>query len=77
MYIEQSIIDQIIILEDGQIQIRRVNKVFKDGIEISKTYHRHVLAPGNDLTGQDPKVINIANVVWTQDVIDAYEARQI
>jgi urease accessory protein UreE len=65
MITELSLIDKIEILEDGQIQVRRADKVLRDGVEIAKTYHRYVLAPGDDLTGQDAKVVAIATAAWT------------
>jgi hypothetical protein len=34
-----------------------------------------VLTPGQDLTDQDPKVVAIANAVWTDEVVSAYEAQ--
>ncbi len=74
MYTEKSVIDRIEILEDGQIQVRRANKVYRDGVEIAKEYHRHCLAPGDDLTGQDKRVVDVAGVVWTKEVVDAYKA---
>jgi urease accessory protein UreE len=64
MITELSTIDKIEVLEDGQIQVRRADKVLRDGTEIAKSYHRHVLAPGDDLTGQDAKVIAIATAMW-------------
>ena len=64
MITELSVIDKIEVLEDGQIQVRRADKVLRDGVEIAKTYHRHVLAPGDDLTGQDNRVILIARAAW-------------
>ena len=69
-----EIIDQINVLESGQIQVRKATKILDDGLEISKSYHRHCLAPGDDLTGQDDRVVAIANIVWTPDVIAAYQA---
>ena len=75
MLTKQIVIDKIEILEDGQIQIRQATKIIEDGIELSKSYHRWVLAPGQDITNQVDKVKNIANVVWTQEVIDAYNAK--
>jgi hypothetical protein len=47
----------------------------EDGNEISKTYHRTSLTPGQDLTGQPANVVAICNVAWTQEVIDAYNAQ--
>jgi len=72
MYTEKSVIDKIEILEDGQMQIRRADKVYKDGVEIAKTYHRHVLAPGDDITKQDTKVKAVADAIWTEEVISKY-----
>ncbi|MCH7713760.1 MAG: hypothetical protein IIC99_09070 [Chloroflexi bacterium] len=71
---EHSVIDQITVLEDGQIQVRRADKVLRDGVEIAKTYHRHVVGPGDDLAGEDEKVRTIAVVVHTPDVVQAYLA---
>lgn len=61
---ECSVIDKIEVLENGQIQVRQANKVLKDGVEIAKSYHRSVLAPGDDLTNQDPRVVAVALAVW-------------
>lgn len=82
MYSEETVIDKIEILEDGQIQIREATKVFKDGVEISKTYWRCVIAPDKDLdtltitpntTTEDlAKVKAIAGQVWTKKVKDKY-----
>ena len=73
---KQIVIDKIEVLEDGYIQVRQVTKILEDDKELSKSYHRHVIAPGDDLTNEDDKVKNIANVVWTQEVIDANKAKQ-
>ncbi len=68
-------IDQIEVTEFGHIQVRQATKIIEDGVEISKSYHRHVLSPGDALEGQDEKVQKIAEVVWTPEVIEAYKAR--
>ena len=68
---------QIEVLEDGQIQVRKATRVYKDGVEISKTYHRHVLAPDTtDLSNEVQKVQDIAEVVWTPDIIKEYKDKQ-
>jgi hypothetical protein len=43
-------------------------------VELTKTYHRTSLTPGQDLTGQPAQVVAIANTVWTAEVIAAYQA---
>ena len=70
------VIDKVEVLEDGHIQIRQATKVLEDGKEISKSYHRWVLSPGDNVDNQIDKVKNIANTVWTQEVIDTYIAKQ-
>ncbi len=47
------------------IQVRTATVIKEDDVEISRSYHRHVLAPGDDLTEQDPKVVAIATTVWS------------
>lgn len=69
---EKSIIDKIEILLDGQIQVRTRNQILKNGVEVSATFHRHVLAPGDSLDQEDPKVIKIAQAIWNQDVVSNY-----
>ena len=69
-----SVIDKIEVLEMGHIQVRQRNAVTEDGVELSASYHRWALNPGDDLTGQDPKVVAIANATWTSEVISAYQA---
>jgi hypothetical protein len=72
--IEKTKVDQIEILENNTIQVRTATIIEKDGTEITRTFHRHVIVPGSDLTGQDPKVISIANAIWTEDVIAVYQS---
>jgi hypothetical protein len=70
---KETVADKIEVLEMGQIQVRTVMRVLEDGSEISSSYHRETLEPGQDLTDQDPKVVAIANATWTPEVISAYE----
>ena len=46
------------------IQVRTSTIIKEDDIEISRSYHRHVLSPGDSLNDQDPKVVAIANAIW-------------
>jgi len=48
--------------------------VFRDGVEISKAYHRHVVSPGDDLSLEDSRVAEIGAVVHTLEVIAAFKA---
>ena len=72
--IEKKIIDKIEIVVNNSIQVRTATIIEKDGVEIARTFHRHVVCPGDDITNEDPKVQAIANAVWTEEVIAAYQA---
>jgi hypothetical protein len=73
---EKTIVDKIEVLETNAIQVRTANVIEKDGIEIAKTYHRHVINPGDDLTNEDLKVQAIASAIWTEEVILAFQQLQ-
>ena len=56
------------------IQCRRADIIEKDGVEVGRTYHRHVRSPGDDVSGDCAELQAIAAALWTQDVIAAYQA---
>jgi hypothetical protein len=72
--IEKQIVDKIELIQTNSIQVRTANIIEKDGTEIARTFHRHVLSPGDSIVNEDPKVQAIANAVWTEEVIAAYQA---
>ncbi len=72
---KQITIDKIEVIEDGSVQVRQITRVMENGTELSASYHRWVLHPGSELTGQEARVVAICNTVWTQETIDAYEAQ--
>jgi hypothetical protein len=71
---ETIIIDKIELVENNSIQVRTATIIKKDGVEIARTFHRHVKHPGEDITNEDPKVQAIANAIWTEEVVAAYRA---
>lgn len=68
-------VDQITVCENGAVLYREATRIMEDGNEISKTYHRTSLTPGQDLTGQPDNVVAICNVAWTPEVVAAYQAQ--
>ena len=56
------------------IQCREANIVLKDGVEVGRTYHRHVRAPGDNVSSDCAELQAVATALWTSDVIAAYEA---
>ena len=56
------------------IQCRQANIVEKDGAEVGRTYQRHVRCPGDDVSEDCTELQAVAAALWTQEVIDAYQA---
>lgn len=69
-----TIVDRIEVLEDGCVQVRTRTSILEDGKQIGGSYHRHVIAPGDDYSAEDARVQAICAATHTQDVIDAYKA---
>jgi hypothetical protein len=63
---KETVVDKIEVLESGAIQVRAAVRVLEDGQVLSQSYHRHVLQPGDDLSGEDPKVQAIATAAWAE-----------
>lgn len=73
---KETAVDQITVTENGIVLYREATRIVEDGVELTKTYHRTSLTPGQDLAGQPDKVVAICNAAWTPEVIAAYEAQQ-
>lgn len=72
---EESFADKIEVVGDfAHVQVRTATVIKRDGEEISRSFHRHVVAPGDDYSAEDAKVQAICAAVHTQEVIDAYAA---
>lgn len=71
-----EVVDLIETLENGCVQVRTKTSIREDGVEISSKFHRHVVAPGNDYSQEDPRVQGICAVVHTPKVVAAYQAQQ-
>lgn len=56
------------------VQVRTATIVSEDGTEISRTFHRHVVSPLDDASGETAEVQAICTAVHTQAVKDAYQA---
>ena len=67
-------VDQIEIVGDFKaIQVRTATVVTDDGVELSRSFHRHVLNCDADVSGEDAEVQAVCNAVWTDEVKAAYE----
>ena len=71
---KKEVIDLIQILEDGTLQIRTATIINEDEVEISRTFHRHCKHPNdNTMDKEEQRIQNIANAIWTKDVIQKYK----
>jgi hypothetical protein len=73
---KEVVVDQITVTENGIVLYREATRIMEDGNQISQTYHRTSLTPGQDITAQPANVQAICNAAWTPEVISAYEAQQ-
>jgi hypothetical protein len=56
------------------VQVRTATVIEEDGVELSRSFHRHVVAPDADISGETQEVQDVCNAVHTQAVKDAYAA---
>ena len=61
--------------EYKHIQERAKTAIMEDGKELSSSYHRRVLSPDADVSGESSEVQALASAVWTDEVKAAYAAR--
>ena len=79
---KETVVDKIEVLEKGQVQIRTATRVLEDSVELSSSFHRHVVVPSTktgdtwgdtDISGEDARVQAIATATWTSSVKTAYQ----
>jgi len=66
---------EVVLAGDGtwsSVQVRNATIISRDGVEISKAYHRHVVMPDGDVSAEDADVQAICNIVFTEDCKDGY-----
>jgi hypothetical protein len=73
MLTERKEIDRIEVVGGWNIQVRQATIIERDGEFVSRTFHRWVLTPDMDISGQEQKVQDICNAAWTDEVRQAYE----
>jgi archaellum component FlaF (FlaF/FlaG flagellin family) len=69
-----EIVDRIEVLENGSVQVRTKTAIMEDGKQISGTFHRHVVAPGDAYSKEDARVQAICKATHTSAVVSAYKA---
>ena len=74
--LEEIITTDRVIEEDGKIAVRQIKRIFDDGVEVSKNYHRSWIMPVDDPTNNDVISKAVAEKIHTVAVISAYETKQ-
>ena len=79
---KETVIDKIEVMEMSEVQVRTATRVMEDGVQLSSSFHRHVVAPSvktgdtwgdTDISGEDARVQAIATATWTSAVKTAYQ----
>ena len=77
--------DKIEVLELGSVPVRTATVIKEDGVELTRTFHRHVLVPSEkssgswedtDISGEEARVQAVCNAAWTEDAKTAYQEQQ-
>jgi len=71
-----EVVDRIEVLENGCVQVRTKTAIMEDGKQISGSFSRHVVAPGDNYSAESERVKAICAATHTADVISAYQAAQ-
>ena len=76
--------DKIEVVNKWNVQVRTATVIKKDGVELTRSFHRKVLTPGTldasdnlvatDISGEDADVQAICNAAWTDQVKTDYTA---
>ena len=82
---KEEIADKIEVLESGVVQVRTATVIKEDGTELTRSFHRHILAPSTKVSGswadtnissEKTNVQAICNAAWTSAVKTAYQEAQ-
>ena len=76
--------DKIEVVQKWNVQVREATIIKKDGVELTRSFKRHVVNPGEldssdnlvdrDISGEAADVQAICNAAWTSQVKDEYKA---
>ena len=75
--------DRIEVLELGQLQVRTKTSVLEDSVELSSSFHRHVVVPctyngsawvDTDTSAMSARVQALATATWTDATVAAYKS---
>ena len=71
---KQIAVDQIEVTASNHVQVRKKIMVVENGAVVAQSFHRHVVAPGDDYSAEDARVQAICAATHTAEVVAAYKA---
>ena len=63
-----------IVGEFHHVQVRTATIVLDDGVELSRSFHRHVISPGDDYSSEEQWVQDVCAAAHTPEIVAVYEA---
>jgi hypothetical protein len=72
---KEVLIDKIEVVENGTVQVRQATRIMEDGVQLSQSFQRWTIAPGQDYSDQPDNVKAICQATHTPAVVAAYEAQ--
>lgn len=73
---KKQVIGEMTVGQLCDISVRTDTVIIDDDVEVSRSFHRHVVTPGSDVSGEAESVQATANALWTPEVITSWEAAQ-
>ncbi|MEA3137933.1 MAG: hypothetical protein QOK23_102, partial [Gammaproteobacteria bacterium] len=73
-------VDSISITANGSLEIREATYLLRDSAvdaSFPAKYHRYVLHPGDEIEGKDSRIVDVANAVWTAEVVAAFKTGKV
>lgn len=72
---KEIVIDRIEVIENGTVQVRQATRIKEDDIQLSQSFHRWSITPGQDYSEQPDNVKSICELTHTPEVIAAYQSQ--
>jgi len=73
--VKEITVDRIEVVESGVVQVRTCTKIMEDGKQISGSFHRHCISPGDDYSTEDARVQAICATTHDAATVAEYKAK--
>lgn len=71
---KETVVDKIEVVENGTVQVRQATRIMENGEQISQSFHRWTIAPGQDYSDQPDNVKAICAATHTPEVVAKFKA---